>query len=171
MKLSANTPLTGYWNMPFGTGYSALRCKEGLFLFHPWFKHTEESQVVKQERKKNPMNLAKLEKFQELLHTKKNNNNCKKISVETSSESAAKLSCSSLHLWIDLKQCVHQIGGGDGHFKCNLLPSPTISLPPLPSRDLTQHPVMNRCGGLGADHNGDCSLITCSGQQMTVSTF
>lgn len=53
------------------------------------------------------MNLAKLEKFQELLHTSKNQNNGQKIIVENKLTSAAKLSFHSPNHWMNPKQCVH----------------------------------------------------------------
>lgn len=129
--------------------------------------------MVKQEQKKNPKNLAKLENFKELLHASRKNNNCEKISVKTSSQGAAKWSFSSLNHCMDSKQCVHhqlvEVEERDILSTILLFPPPPF-LPVSFSRGLTKHPVMNGCVRF-RDLGGDCSLITRYGQQMTVSLF
>lgn len=140
VKLSAYTALTDYWNMPFGTGYFALRCKAGFVYISPLIIGTEESGQT-YTQKKNLKDLPKLEKFLELLHTREKTTIVRK---KTSFRSAAKWSFSSLKSLCGFQtMCSSSTGGGERHFI--LVPYPPPFLLHSFSRDLTRHPVMNGC--------------------------
>lgn len=135
VKLSVDTALADYWNMPFGTRYPALRLKATLVLFHTWFKQAQKSGQKKNKRKTDEPGRVTITAYQP-----KNPTSCQKITAMTPNW----VLFLTVIGWILNNRLYPQLVEKIDILKAILFTHTPSFLSVSISRDLSWHPVMNR---------------------------